>query len=147
METEKFNGIALFGAGENALTVVTSEDGTTQTVGISQSDLNGINTTYAASDISSYTGAQAAVTTVTAAIETLAQRRAQNGAEQSRLSYALDMLKVNKTNLEAANSRIIDVDVASESTQLARYNILQQAGTAMLAQANQSTQSILRLIS
>jgi flagellin len=56
------------------------------------------------------------------------------------------MLAVNKTNLEAANSRIIDVDVASESTQLARYNILQQAGTAMLAQANQATQSILRLL-
>jgi flagellin len=48
--------------------------------------------------------------------------------------------------LEAANSRIIDVDVAEESAQLARFNILQQAGTAMLAQANQSTQSLLRLL-
>ena len=57
------------------------------------------------------------------------------------------MLSINKINLEAANSRIVDVDVAAESSQLARYNILQQAGTAMLAQANQSTQSILRLIS
>jgi flagellin len=56
------------------------------------------------------------------------------------------MLKVNKTNLEAANSRIIDVDVAAESTQLARFNILQQSGTAMLAQANQASQSILRLL-
>jgi flagellin len=63
------------------------------------------------------------------------------------LTFAGDMLAVNKTNLEAANSRIIDVDVADESTKLARYNILQQAGTAMLAQANQATQSILRLIS
>jgi flagellin len=57
------------------------------------------------------------------------------------------MLSINKINLESANSRIVDVDVASESSQLARFNILQQAGTAMLAQANQSTQSILRLIS
>jgi flagellin len=57
------------------------------------------------------------------------------------------MLSINKINLEAANSRIVDVDVAAESSQLARYNILQQAGTAMLAQANMSTQSILRLIS
>jgi flagellin len=54
---------------------------------------------------------------------------------------------VNKVNLESANSRIIDVDVATESSNLARWNILQQAGTAMLAQANSSTQSILRLIS
>jgi flagellin len=50
-------------------------------------------------------------------------------------------------NLESANSRIIDVDVATESSNLARWNILQQAGTAMLAQANVATQSILRLIS
>jgi len=86
------------------------------------------------------------VAAVRTGIENLAQLRAQNGAEQSRLSFSADMLAVNKTNLEAANSRIIDVDVASESTQLARYNILQQAGTAMLAQANQATQSILRLL-
>jgi flagellin len=146
MVTEEFNGINLFGTGENALTVMTSEDGVTQSVGISQTNLAAINTTYAASDIATYSGAQAAVTTITAAIETLASRRAQNGAEVSRLGYALDMLTVNKTNLEAANSRIIDVDVASESTQLARFNILQQAGTAMLSQANQSTQSILKLL-
>jgi flagellin len=147
MVTEEFNGISLFGNGQNALTVVTSEDGVTQTIGISQTNLAAINTTYAASNITTFSGAQAAVTTVAAAIETLAQNRAQNGAEQSRLGYALDMLKINKGNLEAANSRIIDVDVAAESTQLARFNILQQAGTAMLAQANQATQSILRLIS
>jgi len=146
MVTEEFNGISLFGGGTGALTVMTSEDGTTQSVDISQTDLDTINQTYALSDISSYSGAQSAVTVITAAIESLAGVRAQNGAEQSRLSYAEDMLKVNKTNLEAANSRIIDVDVAAESTQLARFNILQQSGTAMLAQANQATQSILRLL-
>jgi flagellin len=81
-----------------------------------------------------------------ASIVALGLLRATNGSEQSRLSFAEDMLKVNKTNLEAANSRIIDVDVAAESTQLARFNILQQSGTAMLAQANQSSQSILRLL-
>jgi flagellin len=98
-------------------------------------------------NISSATGAKAAISTVTAAIQNLAQLRAYNGAEQSRLNFASDTLAINKTNLESANSRIIDVDVADESTKLARFNILQQAGTAMLAQANQSTQSILRLIS
>jgi flagellin len=79
-------------------------------------------------------------------LQELANMRAQNGAEQSRLEYAKDMLAVNQINLEQANSRIIDVDVASESSQLARFNILQQAGTAMLTQANQSPQSILRLL-
>jgi flagellin-like hook-associated protein FlgL len=81
------------------------------------------------------------------AIQSVATARANNGAEQSRLSFAQDMLAVNMVNLESANSRIIDVDVASESSQLARFNILQQAGTAMLAQSNMSTQSILRLLS
>jgi len=158
MLSEKFNGISLFSSGaasgaalnvSTTLTVVTSHDGG-QTVGITQADLEAISTTVDAStgmNIASTTGAQAAVTTIQSAIQNLATIRANNGAEQSRLTFAGDMLAVNKTNLEAANSRIIDVDVADESTKLARYNILQQAGTAMLAQANQHSQSILRLIS
>jgi flagellin len=56
------------------------------------------------------------------------------------------MLAINKVNLESANGRITDVDIASESANLARLNILQQAGTAMLAQANSSPQSLLRLL-
>ena len=164
MLDEKFNGIDLFSEGASSssdtatisqtstLTVVTSHDGN-QEVGITQVDLNQIvfditNTGSGSNmDISSTTGAQDAVGYIQDAIQDLATLRANNGAEQSRLTFAGDMLAVNKTNLEAANSRIIDVDVADESTKLARYNILQQAGTAMLAQANQSTQSILRLIS
>jgi len=77
----------------------------------------------------------------------LATMRAQNGSEASKINFAQEMLTTNKNNLEAANGRIIDVDVAAESTQLARFNILQQAGTAMLSQANQSAQSVLRLLS
>ena len=164
MLKEEFNGIKLFDAGDNGTVdgqvideaatkvVVASHDGA-QTIGITQVDLNQIvfditdDTSSTVMNIGSNTGAQAAVTTFQAAIQTLAPLRANNGAEQSRLTFAADMLAVNKTNLEAANSRILDVDVADESTKLARYNILQQAGTAMLAQANQSTQSILRLIS
>jgi len=158
MVGEKFNGISLFNSGSTSgldvastLTVVTSHDGA-QTVGITQADLDFISTsvgttTGACMDIGSFTGAQAAVATIQTAIQNLATIRANNGAEQSRLTFASDMLAVNKTNLEAANSRILDVDVADESTKLARFNILQQAGTAMLAQANQATQSILRLIS
>jgi flagellin len=158
MVGEKFNGISLFNSGSTSgldvastLTVVTSHDGA-QTVGITQADLDFISTsvgttTGAGMDIGSFTGAQAAVATIQTAIQNLATIRANNGAEQSRLTFASDMLAVNKTNLEAANSRILDVDVADESTKLARFNILQQAGTAMLAQANQATQSILRLIS
>jgi flagellin len=81
-----------------------------------------------------------------AALERLADMRAQNGSESSRVGFAQDLLKINAINLEAANSRIIDVDVAAESSQLARFQILQQAGTAMLAQANTSQQSLVRLL-
>ena len=151
MLSEKFNGITLFtsaGSAGTTQTVVTSHDGA-QTVGITQVDLNSIasSTGVGGYDISTQSGARSAVTAIQVQIQNLANIRANNGAEQSRLTFAADMLAVNKTNLEAANSRILDVDVADESTKLARYNILQQAGTAMLAQANQSTQSILRLIS
>ena len=164
MLNEKFNGINLFSAGASAsadgiafnssstLTVVTSHDGD-QTVGITQADLNQVvfdicdTTSSSNMDISTTSNANDAVGYIQTAIQNLATIRANNGAEQSRLGFAADMLSINKTNLEAANSRIIDVDVADESTKLARFNILQQAGTAMLAQANQSTQSILRLLS
>lgn len=80
------------------------------------------------------------------ALQSLADMRAQNGAEMSRINFAQDLLDINANNLEAANSRIMDVDVASESSQLARFQILQQAGTAMLAQANTSQQSLVRLL-
>jgi flagellin len=158
MLSEKFNGISLFSSGASAsldttnstLTVVTSQDGL-QTVGITQVDLNYVSNAVGSAsgtgmDISSTTAAKAALTTITAAIQDLATLRASNGSEQVRLTFAADMLAVNKTNLEAANSRIVDVDVAEESSNLARLNILQQAGTAMLAQANQSTQQLLKLI-
>lgn len=80
------------------------------------------------------------------ALQNVADMRAQNGAEMSRINFAQDLLNINAINLEAANSRIIDVDVAAESSQLARFQILQQAGTAMLAQANTSQQSLVRLL-
>lgn len=86
------------------------------------------------------------LSTITSSIQDIATYRAQNGAAQSRLGFASELLTVNKANLEAANSRIVDVDVAEESTQLARFNTLVQAGTAMLSQANQSTQIALKLL-
>ena len=146
LATEEFNGVALFGAGGVVLQVSTSEDGN-QTLGITQADINGGEIANVLS-IAELTGAGAPANTITIqnAIQDLAAMRAQNGAEESRVNFAMDMLKINAINLEAANSRIIDVDVAAESTQLARYQILQQAGTAMLAQANTSQQSLVRLL-
>jgi flagellin len=90
--------------------------------------------------------ANTALTKVKAAIDQLATDRATVGANISRLTYTNDQLTVLKTNLSSANSRIKDVDVAEESTNYARYNILVQSGTAMLAQANAMPQSALKLL-
>jgi flagellin len=141
---EKFNSVALFGSASLAVNV--TEDAQTS-VTIKGRDLNdsaagvgGLTDTGVASlaDIS--------LSDVTDAIKNVATFRAENGAEQSHLGFASELLTVNKANLEAASSRITDVDVAEESTQLARWNILTQSGTAMLSQANQSAQSAMRLI-
>jgi len=86
------------------------------------------------------------VTDLRAMIQTAATSRAQNGAEMSRLEVSNEMLATNHTNLEASNSRLEDVDVASESTAFARANILVQSAAAMLAQANTSQSVALSLL-
>jgi len=157
--SESFNGVSLFSAGTSATTIditgtigiTASQDGS-QTINITKSDLGHLGVVLGTSasgglQISSSVSAAAnAITSITRAIQSIATLRANNGAEQSRLGFAADVLAINKTNLEAANSRITEVDIATESAKLARFSILQQAGTAMLAQANQSSQSLLRLL-
>ena len=156
--TETFNGVSLFTGGVSAtevtaatVSIVASQDGT-QTIDITKRNLGWVGHhtgTSAASGITmtSVTAAKAAITAVNEAIQAIATLRAKNGAEQSRLGFAADVLAINKTNLESAASRITEVDIAEESAKLARFTILQQAGTAMLAQANQSSSSLLRLLS
>jgi len=142
---ETFNSVALFDS--TGLSVQVSEDGS-QTVAVTGKDLadatDGVGTLI---DSGVTTLADIDLSDINDAIQNVATMRANNGAEQSRLGFAAEVLTINKANLEAANSRIVDVDVAEESTQLARWNILVQSGTAMLAQANQSSQVALRLIS
>jgi flagellin len=87
-----------------------------------------------------------ATAAITAAIQDVANERASLGASQSRLELATTTLQVEYENLTSAISSIRDVDVAQESTQLAKFNILVQSGTAMLAQANQTPQSVLKLL-
>jgi len=92
------------------------------------------------------TGAGAALTAVNNAIAQLATDRGSVGASEDRLSFTANALSTLSNNLMAANSQITDVDVATESTNYAKYQILVQSGTAMLAQANQNPQSILKLL-
>jgi flagellin len=139
-----FNGVSLFSANDLSVTI----DGDSGTFAMSAIDLSGNNYSDATgASVSTSSNAIAALTDVKAAIVQLATDRATIGANVSRLTYTNDQLGILKDNLTAANSRIKDVNVAEESTQFARYNILVQAGTAMLAQANATPQSALRLLS
>lgn len=153
---EKFNGVNLFGTSASDTSVVTSikvSEDAGQTVAITSKQLSTTGSGVGQLTSTAVTSLGSAALTGTTgldviktAIQNVATMRANNGAEQSRLGFASEVLTTNKANLEAANSRIVDVDVAEESTQLARWNILVQSGTAMLSQANQSAQSALRLI-
>lgn len=141
--TKDFNGVSLFGGA--SLGVTTDSDG-------NKFNMTGVNltastyTTATASTVTTTTNAATALTNVKSAITQLATDRANIGANVARLRATNEQLSVLKDNMSAANSRIKDVDVAEESTQFARYNILVQAGTAMLSQANSTPQSALRLL-
>lgn len=141
--SKDFNGVSLFSSSAQNVTI--DSEGSTFS-------MSGVNlgastyTTATGSSVTSTSNAATALTNVKAAITQLATDRATVGSNVSRLNYTSEQLGVLRDNLSAANSRIKDVDVAEESTQFARYNILVQSGTAMLAQANSLPQSALRLI-
>ena len=86
------------------------------------------------------------ISVFTTAIEKLADMRAENGAEQNRVMNSIEFLQTNMTNLEAAHGRIMDADIALESTRFARQNVLVQASASMTAQANQLTNIALQLL-
>jgi flagellin len=90
--------------------------------------------------------AGAAVTEVNAGIDFMSTQRADVGAEMKRMNQTLDGLRSYQENITAAESRIRDVDVAKETSEMSKYNILQQVGTAMLAQANSLPQGVLQLL-
>lgn len=148
LSSDSFNGISLFSTGApgspstGSLTVFISQDGQ-QTMTIGQGAV-AANWATIAAGLGAATGVHAA--DINSSIQEISTLMAGNGAHANRLQFALDSLNVNKVNLEAANSRIYDVDVAVETTKLAKANILVQSGTAMLSQANSASQIALKLL-
>ncbi len=139
-----FNGISLFGPNVTGLAVTIGESpDQTMTIG-------DINLRDAAGFLGQLVDPAMDVTnagdTVVGAIQQVATERATLGSSQSRLEVAAAQLQVQFENLEAAISRIRDVDVAEEATAMAKAQILVQSGTAMLSQANSIPQSVLRLL-
>lgn len=140
-ENTKFNGKNLLSSSVSDIDVqVGSESGQTLTV-----DLAAMGTT--ALTLTSFTASDAtALTTLDTAIGAVSTQRAKLGATQNRLEHTVASLQVTSENLSAAESRIRDVDMASEMANFTKYQILTQASTAMLSQANQSTQGVLSLL-
>ncbi|MFL2904947.1 MAG: flagellin [Limisphaerales bacterium] len=137
-----FNGVSLFNG--TGLEVTKDSDGDTWT--LNASGLNSTDITSVIVSEFSVTSSDA-VSTLKTAVENVATHRAKVGANIQRLQYTQEQVSILNENLQSSVSRIKDIDVAEESAQYARYNILVQSGTAMLAQANLLPQNALRLLS
>ena len=161
-QNTQWNGTAIiegtYGSGAEVAFQVGANAG--QTITVSFGDISQANTSEmgqfaagasaasiaAATAASALTTASAAITAVDNAITLVNTQRATFGAAVNQLTYAVDNLSNVKVNAEAARSRILDTDYAKETSELARTQIIQQAGTAMLAQANQLPQTVLALL-
>lgn len=157
--TTEFNGVSLLSSSNNITLQVGFDSASTSQIQISNVDgtLAGLGLagtgssalTYSISGDSIETGQSAArlsLDAVNLAIGSLATLRGTLGASESRLRVAINNLSVSKENFAAAESQIRDADIASEAAELARLGILQQAGSSVLAQANQQTSLALSLL-
>jgi flagellin len=146
--TTEFNGLTLLDGDQvSGLSFqvgmgTTNDDRLTISIATSNASALGLST----STISSTSGADSAITSLDDAISDISTRRAVMGAMQNRLQVTMSNLDTYGTNLSAANSRIVDVDVAAETAEMTKNSILLQAGSAMLAQANQAPQIALSLL-
>jgi flagellin len=149
-----FNGTKLLdgsygSAAGGKLFQVGSNAGETLGVTIGNMSTSGASSLFGASgvgSIASASGASTAITAVNTAIGTVSTERAKLGAVQNRLEHKINNLNATVENLTASESRIRDTDMAEEMVSFTRSQILSQAGTAMLAQANQSSQGVLQLL-
>jgi len=138
LNSSSSNGIVL--GGLQATTAVLGANAQTATA--TQVQAGGVSSV----DLSTALGAQSALTILDKAIDTITNSRAAMGAYQNRLTATISNLETTSVNLQASRSRILDTDYAKETTNLAKSQIITQAATAMLAQANQSAQSVLALL-
>ena len=152
VDGQTFNGVDLFGAATGSTLSVLQDDtgmtGAFASDGIALSTVtSSVSGGTVASAISTAASASAVMGAVKSAISSVATHRATIGADLSRLMMTNEHLSVLSENLQSSVSRIKDVDVATESAKYAKYNILVQSGTAMVAQSNSLPQSALRLLS
>ena len=147
LTSTKFNGIAILAGGAGAQTFqVGANSGDTVTLTTNDMSTNATVTAATGGSVTTVAGANTALTDIDAALNTLNSERALYGAGQNRFEAVIANLQVASENQSAARSRIMDADYAAETANLSRAQILQQAGTAMVAQANQLPQQVLQLL-
>ncbi|MES1972467.1 MAG: flagellin [Pseudomonadota bacterium] len=142
-DNTNFNNVTLFGASDVTVSIQTGS-GSADKIDLTITAINLTGVTGA--DISTASGATAALDTLDTALKSVNTTRSSIGAGQSRLESVVNNLTNNVSNLTDARSRIEDVDFSAETTALAKAQILSQASTALLAQANQSQQGVLSLL-
>ena len=142
----KFNGQNVLNAATAWDFQIGADAGGTNKLTVTSVDLTAVKTAVDALDITDATNANAALTAIDTQLGTVTTARATWGAVQNRFDSVISNLQVTAENLTAARGRIMDADFAVETANLSRAQILQQAGTAMLAQANQIPQQVLQLI-
>ena len=136
----------LTGTGSVAGSTTVTTSSSSSSSGTSTSSATSSGNSIANMSIASQTGANTAISTIDAAISYVQAERSNLGAIQNRLTYTVDNLTNAMTNAASARSRVLDTDYAKETAELARAQIIQQAATAMLAQANQQPQIVLALL-
>lgn len=144
----KFNGVAMFDGSTATVTVQTGANGA-DTVDLTMADLTTLAADGGAAgsyDVSTAASANTLLGTLDTELDSISSARASLGAGQNRLESVVNNLTSNATNLSDARSRIEDADYSAETTTLAKAQILSQASTAMIAQANQSQQNVLSLL-
>jgi flagellin len=145
--TTEFNGKALLdGTFSSATFQVGADAGSTQTISMTIAGATATHLTVSSVDISSQSGASAAITAIDSAITAIDESRGDLGAVQNRFESTIANLQNVAENLTAARSRILDADIALETSAMTKGNILQQAGVSILAQANQAPQLALSLL-
>ena len=140
-----YNGNKLFDGSVTATTFQYGQNAATDVTSVSNANLSTFGT-LSGTSVTSTANATAAQAAIDTDLTNLKAARANLGAQQSGLNSTINTLTSNNTALSAAKSSLIDTDYASETSNMTRQNILQQAGTAMLAQANSAPNSILSLL-
>lgn len=144
-ETTEFNTELLLGATDKEFTFQIGANGG-QTTTVTLQNMSADELEVSDVDVTTVGNTAASLTKIDAAIGTVSATRADLGAKQNRLEHTINNLTATKENLAEANSRIRDVDMAEEMMEFTKSNILSQAATAMLAQANQMPQGVLQLL-